>query len=62
MYFYDPLNQTRLLEEIITEVGVLGLNDDHYITGYFNINLLNGNNFLTGETKLENSRKNFRPA
>ena len=34
------LNQTRFLEQIITESEALDLKEDHYIIGDFNTNLL----------------------
>ena len=37
---YKPLNQTRFLEQIITEFETLDLNDEHYVLREFNINLL----------------------
>ena len=37
---HKPPNQTRFLEQIITEVETLNLNDEHYVLGDFNINLL----------------------
>ena len=37
---YKPPNQTRFLVQIIAEFETLDLNDEHYILGDFNINLL----------------------
>ena len=37
---YKPPNQTRFLEQIIAEFETLDLNDERYILGDFNINLL----------------------
>ena len=37
---YKPLNQTRFLEQIITEFETLDLNNEHYVLREFNINLL----------------------
>ena len=37
---YKPPNQTRFSEHIITEFETLDLNDEHYVLGDFNINLL----------------------
>ena len=37
---YKPLNQTKFLELIITEFETLDPNDEHYVLGDFNINLL----------------------
>ena len=39
---YKPSNQTRFLEQIITEFETLDLNDEHYVPGDFNINLFKG--------------------
>ena len=37
---YKPPNQTRFLEQIITEFETLDLHNEHYVLGDFNINLL----------------------
>ena len=37
---YIPPNQTRFLEQIITEFETLDLHNEHYVLGDFNINLL----------------------
>ena len=37
---YNPPNQTRFLEQIMTEFETLDLNDEHYVLGDSNINLL----------------------
>ena len=37
---YKPPDQTRFLEQIITEFETLDLNDEQYLLGDFNINLL----------------------
>ena len=37
---YKPPNQTRFLEQIITEFETLDLHNEHHVLGDFNINLL----------------------
>ena len=37
---YKPPNQTRFLEQIITEFETLDLHNEHYVLGDFNTNLL----------------------
>ena len=37
---YKPPNQTRFLEQIIAKFETLDLNDEHYVLGDFNRNLL----------------------
>ena len=37
---YKPLAQTRFLEQIIENFEALDINNEHYIAGDFNINLL----------------------
>ena len=37
---YKPPDQTRFLEQIIIEFETLDLNNEHYVLGDFNINLL----------------------
>ena len=37
---YKPQNQTRFLEQIITEFETLGLHNEHSVLGDFNRNLL----------------------
>ena len=36
---YKPPNKTRFLEQIITAFETLGLHNEHYVLGDFNINL-----------------------
>ena len=52
---YQPLNQTRFLEQIIGELEELHLNDELYPLGYFNINVLFKRiTFSISQTKLRN--------
>ena len=37
---YKPPDQTRFLEQIVTEFETLDLNDEHYVLGDFSMNLL----------------------
>ena len=37
---YKPLSQTQFLEQMITEFEALNLNNEVYVLGDFNINLL----------------------
>ena len=59
--FYKPPSQTRILEQMVTEFESLELNNELYILGDFNINLLfKGNVFLVKLTKLKIILKTFR--
>ena len=51
-FIYKPSNQTRFLEQLITEFEERDLKNEHYILGYFNINLLfNGTSILDKPNK-----------
>ena len=57
---YKRLNQTRFLEQIITEFKALGLNDEHYILEDCYINpLFEVKWLLTDQTKFCKFLKNF---
>ena len=60
--FYKPPSQTRFLEQIITEFESLALNNELYVLGEFNINLLfNGNCILNKTHEIKNHCKDFLP-
>ena len=55
-----PPNQTRILEPVITELGGLDPNDEHYVLGGFDINLLfKGKYILDRPNELGNFIMNF---
>ena len=58
--FYKPPSHTQFLEQIITESESLELNNELYILGDFNINLLfKGNCILNKTHGIENHFKDF---
>ena len=60
--FYKPPSQTRFLEQVITKFESLELNNELYIRGTFNINLLfKGNCILNKTHEIKNHFKDFRP-
>ena len=59
---YKPQDQTRSLEQIITEFETLDLNDEHYVLGNFNISLLfKGKYFFDKPDKFMQFYKEFSP-
>ena len=60
--FYKPPSQTRFFEQMVTESESLELNNELYIFGDFNINLLfKGNCTLNKTHKIKNDFKDFLP-
>ena len=60
--FYKPPSQTRYLEQIITEFESLELNNELYILGDLNINLLfKGNCILNKSHEIKNHFRDFSP-
>ena len=60
--FYKPPSQTRFLEQVITKFESLELNNELYILGTFNINLLfKGNCILNKTHEIKNHFKDFSP-
>ena len=60
--FYKPPSQTRYLEQIITEFQSLELNNELYILGDLNINLLfKGNCILNKSHEIKNHFRDFSP-
>ena len=58
--FYKPPSQTRFPEQIITEFESLELNNELYILGDFNTNLLfKGNSILNKTHEIKNHFKDF---
>ena len=59
---YKPPSQTQFLEQMVTEFESLELNNELYILGDFNIDLLfNGNCILNKTHKIKNHFKDFSP-
>ena len=54
---YKPPNQTRFLEQIITEFETLDLNDEHYVLGDFDKNI-----FSINRMNLDSSVRNIHRA
>ena len=60
--FYKPPHQTRFLEQIITKFESLESNNELYILGDFNINLLfKGNSILNKTHEIKSHFKDFSP-
>ena len=59
---YKPSSQTRFLEQMITELESLKLNNELYILGDFNVNLqFEGNCILNKTHEIRNHFKDFSP-